>query len=143
MVVSKKILCVLLSVIVFGIVLSARFLCLPAKAVSLDNSITSQMQSDSPKENPNNISTYEIETYFSQNGLDYYAYMNISAAPDELIPVILEARSRIISQTSWVTDELEGWVEDSDGNIIEIVPKFHEIFPQDWEIPSDYGNLDD
>lgn len=133
MVVSKKILCVLLSVIVFGIALSARFLCLPAKAMSLDSSITSQLQSDSPK----------IEAYFSQNGLDYYAYMDISAASDELVPVILEARSRIISQSSWVADELEGWVEDSDGNIIEIVPKFHEVFPQDWEIPPDYGNLDD
>jgi hypothetical protein len=143
MAVSKKILCVLLSVIVVGIALSARFLCLPAKAMSLDNSITSQMQSDSPKENPNNITTAEIETYFSQNGLDYYAYMDISSAPDELVPVILEARSRIISQTSWVADDLNGWVEDCDGNIIEIVPKFHEIFPQDWEIPLDYGKLDD
>lgn len=143
MVVSKKSLCVLLSVIVFGIALSARFLCLPAKAMSLSSSITSQMQSDSPKEDPNNISTAEIEAYFSLNGLDYYAYMDISAAPHELIPVILEARGRIISQTSWVADDLNGWVEDCDGNIIEIVPKFHEIFPQDWEIPPNYGNLDD
>ena len=143
MVVSKKSLCVLLSVIVFGIALSARFLCLPAKAMSLASSITSQMQSYSPKEDPNNISTAEIEAYFSLNGLDYYAYMDISAAPHELIPVILEARGRIISQTSWVADDLNGWVEDCDGNIIEIVPKFHEIFPQDWEIPPNYGNLDD
>lgn len=143
MAVSKKIICVLLSVIVLGIALSARFLCLPAKAMSLDSSITSQIQSDSTKEDPNNIPTAEIEAYISLSGLDYYAYMDISAAPDELVPVILEARSRIISQTSWVADELEGWVEDCDGNIIEIVPKFHEIFPQDWEIPPDYGKLDD
>jgi hypothetical protein len=67
MAVSKKILCVLLSVIVVGIALSARFLCLPAKAMSLDNSITSQMQSDSPKENPNNITTAEIETQITSD----------------------------------------------------------------------------
>lgn len=76
-----------------------------------------------------------VEPYFEEQSLDHYAYMDVNAVDTELIPVILEARQRIIAQTSWVDDSLDGWVEDEDGTIIEIVPHFHEVFPDDWEIP--------
>ena len=131
------------AIIIFVVVLFAHSFCLPVRAVHSDSSISGGVQSDSSTDSRCSVTDDEIEAWFSIDGLDYYAYMNFDTAPDELIPAILEARSRIISQTSWVTDDLNGWVEDCNGNIIEIVPKFHEIFPQDWEIPPDYGDLDD
>lgn len=77
----------------------------------------------------------QIEACLEADGLEYYAYMILADAPEELEPVILEARNRIIHNSSWVDDELRGWVCDREGNVIEIVPRFHEIFPEDWEIP--------
>lgn len=76
-----------------------------------------------------------IEACLEAEGLEYYAYMILADAPEELQPVILEARNRIIHNSSWVADELRGWVCDREGNVIEIVPRFHEVFPEDWEIP--------
>ena len=77
----------------------------------------------------------KIEPYFVNQTLEYYAYMNIHTADKELIPVILEARNRVVHDKSWVADCTDGWVTDGAGNIIEIVPHFHEVFPEDWEIP--------
>lgn len=76
----------------------------------------------------------EIEAYLEKNGEEYYAYMILDDAEESLRPIILEARWRIISNTTWVDDELNGHIEDEMGNIIEVVPHFHEIFPEDWEI---------
>lgn len=83
------------------------------------------------------ISIEEMEEYFMANGLEHYAYMDIKDAPDELIPVILEARTRIIygDGAAWVADDVDGCIKDQDGNIIEILPHFHEVFPEDWELP--------
>ena len=83
------------------------------------------------------VSIEEIEKYLTLNGIDYYAYMDINKAPEELKPIILEARTRIIygEDASWVADDVDGYIKDQDGNIIEIVPHFHEVFPEDWEIP--------
>lgn len=76
----------------------------------------------------------EIDAYINEHGEEYYAYMILDEAEESLKPIILEARWRIISNTSWVDDELNGYIEDEAGNIIEIVPHFHDIFPADWEI---------
>lgn len=76
----------------------------------------------------------EINAYLDEHGEEYYAYMILDEAEESLKPIILEARWRIISNTSWVDDELNGHIEDEAGSIIEIVPHFHEIFPADWEI---------
>lgn len=81
------------------------------------------------------MSQAQIEAYIAEDGLEYYAYMILADAPEELEPVILEARNRIIHNSSWVADELDGWVLDPEGNVVEIVPHFHELFPEDWEIP--------
>lgn len=79
----------------------------------------------------------EIEPYLTAEGNEYYAYMQIETAEPELIPVILEARRRIIYQdrSGWVDDSVDGCIRNEDGEIIEILPHFHEIFPSDWEIP--------
>lgn len=130
------------AIIISAVVLIAHSFSLPVRAENADSSISRGVQSDSSAESQCNVADDEVEVRLSTDGLDFYAYMNCDTAPDELISTILEARSRIISQTSWVTDDLNGWVEDCNGNIIEIVPKFHEIFPQDWEIPTDYGKLE-
>lgn len=76
-----------------------------------------------------------VEHYFEKNNLEYYAYMDIHGVEEHLIPVVLEARTQLINAKSWVDDELDGWIEDQYGNVIEIVPQFHDLFPEDWEIP--------
>lgn len=81
------------------------------------------------------MSLERIEAYLEADGLEYYAYMILEEAPEELEPIILEARNRIIHNSSWVADDLQGWVVDPEGTVVEIVPQFHEIFPADWEIP--------
>lgn len=79
----------------------------------------------------------KIEPHLTAEGNEYYAYMQIETAEPELIPVILEARRRIIYQdgAGWVEDHIDGCIRDSDGVVIEILPHFHEVFPSDWEIP--------
>ena len=79
----------------------------------------------------------KIEPYLTAEGNEYYAYMQIETAEPELIPVILEARRRIIYQdeAGWVDDHIDGCIRDSDGVVIEILPHFHKVFPGDWEIP--------
>lgn len=81
----------------------------------------------------------EIDAYINEHGEEYYAYMILDDVEESLKPIILEARWRIISNTSWVDDELNGYIEDEAGNIIEIVPHFHEVFPADWEIEAGRG----
>lgn len=76
----------------------------------------------------------EIDAILAERGEDYYAYMILEESNEALHPIILEARWRIISRESWVDDGLNGHIEDENGNIIEIVPHFHDIFPADWEI---------
>lgn len=76
----------------------------------------------------------EIDAFLRERGEGYYAYMLLEEANEALHPIILEARWRIISRESWVDDDLNGYIEDENGNIIEIVPHFHDIFPADWEI---------
>ncbi len=78
----------------------------------------------------------KIEELISANGEDFYAYMDLDQAQEELKPVILEARRRIIFDSSWVSDEINGRILDEDGNVIEEVPHFSEVFPEDWELPS-------
>ena len=53
-----------------------------------------------------------------------------------LEPVILEARRRVMNRfDGWAADGIEAYVTDLEGNIIERVPEFHELFPSDWEQP--------
>lgn len=63
------------------------------------------------------------------------AYMDLNSTNVDAHASILQARRVIIENSTWVADELNGWIEDEAGNVIEIVPRFHEIFPADWEIP--------
>lgn len=84
-----------------------------------------------------------VETYFENSSLEYYAYMDIHSADPELIPVILEARNRIIFTHSWTDDEIDGRILDEDGTVIEPVPYFHDVFPSDWEVPCFPSNSDE
>ena len=63
------------------------------------------------------IDVEAVEPYFENNSLEYYAYMDIHSADPELIPVILEARNRIIFTHSWTDDEIDGRILDEDGNV--------------------------
>ena len=79
----------------------------------------------------------KIEPYLAAESAEYYAYMKIAEAEPEYIPVILEARRRIIYQdgSGWVDDSVDGCIRNENGEIVEILPHFHEVFPSDWEIP--------
>ena len=63
------------------------------------------------------------------------AYMDLDQANIEMQESILEARKQLILSESWVMDGLQGFVYDENGNIVEEVPQFSEIFPSDWEVP--------
>ncbi len=69
------------------------------------------------------------------NDIEKYAYMEFETAPEVLQPKILEARSDIIFNTSWIADDLNAYVIDEEGNIVEELPHFSEVFPNDWDIP--------
>ena len=107
--------------VIFALMLTACALLVPVNAVTTDTL---------------SYTIEEIEAYLEKNGEEYYAYMILNEAEESLRPIILEARWRIISNTTWIDDELNGHIEDEMGNIIEVVPHFHEIFPEDWEIQS-------
>lgn len=70
-----------------------------------------------------------------EDDIQYYAYLDLDDADPELVPVIIEARNTIIFRQSWVADGLQGFVCDRYGNLIEGVPRFSELFPEDWSVP--------
>lgn len=63
-----------------------------------------------------------------------HAYMDPDSASASLKEIILAARRIVIGSQSWVADEFEGEIINTDGTS-ERVPKFHELFPADWEPP--------
>lgn len=78
---------------------------------------------------------HSSEVVMSIENAELYAYMDINSADESTQERILAARSVIIYSTSWVADDVDGCVKDEDGNVIEVLPHFSEIFPSDWEIP--------
>lgn len=79
----------------------------------------------------------KIETKYLQTeaNIQHYAYLNFEKASEELKPVILAARNRIICRYSWVADGISGRILDKNGNLKEELPQFSELFPEDWEEP--------
>lgn len=78
----------------------------------------------------------EITTSLYQKELKDLAYMDIETADPALESKILEARNEIVLNTSWVADGIRGYIVDKNNNILREVPKFHDIFPSDWDIPA-------
>lgn len=64
------------------------------------------------------------------------AYTDLEQADAEMKEMIIEARNEIIFSNDWVVDDVNGYVLDRDGNIIEEVPHFSELFPADWDVPN-------
>lgn len=86
----------------------------------------------------NNMLTQTVtQELLAVQGAEHYAYMNMEDVSEELKPVIWEARMEIIFNNSWVADEINGCVLDEAGNVIEVLPHFSELFPEDWEVPRD------
>lgn len=54
---------------------------------------------------------------------------------------ILAAREAIIYSETWVADGVYGEILDRDGNVKEVVPQFSDIFPEDWDIPSEKNSI--
>ena len=67
------------------------------------------------------------------------AYMNLDTADEQTRTNILAARNEIMFSTSWVADDVNGWVLDENGVVIETLPHFSEVFPSDWDsaVPCD------
>ena len=63
------------------------------------------------------------------------AYMNLDTADEQTRTNILAARNKIMFSTSWVADDVNGWVLDENGVVIETLPHFSEVFPSDWDVP--------
>jgi hypothetical protein len=63
-----------------------------------------------------------------------YAYLDSSEATPAAKAVILAARENIIFHNSWVTEGVVGWIFDSEGEIVEYLPQFSDLFP-DWDVP--------
>ena len=68
------------------------------------------------------------------------AYMDIDLAPQEMRDDIFAAREEIIFSHSWVADiddfsYVGELVDDETGEVIEILPKFSDLFPEDWDLP--------
>lgn len=66
----------------------------------------------------------------------YYAYMNFDHADSITKVKILESRNKLIYAESWSADGIDAYVTDLEGNIIEKLPEFSELFPADWSVPS-------
>ena len=68
-----------------------------------------------------------------------YAYMDLDSAPENMKEIIRESREYIISQSEgWVSDGWKGAIVNMEtGEVVEEVPQFHDIFPDDWEVPTD------
>lgn len=77
---------------------------------------------------------------FSQEKIDAYAYMDYSSASDDVKPTILATRNKIIFSNNWVADDVSGSIVAPDGTRQEL-PKFHDLFPPDWEIPIMPNNI--
>ena len=69
---------------------------------------------------------------------NFYAYMNLEQAEESVKPMILAARNKIIFSESWAEDGITAYVKDADGNIVEELPHFSELFPEDWKNPAIY-----
>ena len=72
-----------------------------------------------------------------EEDIQYYAYLDLETADPDLAPVIIKARDIIIFRQSWVADGVRGFVYDRNGNVIEEVPQFSELF-QDLVLVAEY-----
>jgi len=78
---------------------------------------------------------YDIFAYTDTRDPNDYAYMDLETADESLKAKILEARNKIILSESWAADGIYAYVSDPDGNIVNVLPQFSELFPSDWDVP--------
>ena len=75
-----------------------------------------------------------------------FAFLDYDSSSDEIRQLIIEARYEIIFNNSWCLTG-ESFVTDrTTGEIVEISPKFYDLFPYDWSLPGagsyDYDSYD-
>ncbi len=83
------------------------------------------------------IPAMAVEANVQQDWTDVesIAYMSLDDVDAELQSQITQARNEIIFNTSWVADDVNGRIVDENGNVIETLPHFSDVFPSDWDIP--------
>lgn len=62
--------------------------------------------------------------------------MNLDNADSITKAKILEARNELIYAESWSADGIDAYVMDLEGNVLEKLPEFSELFPADWSVPA-------
>lgn len=77
----------------------------------------------------------EDTNFLDDSQVLYFAYMDLNEADEALKSKILQARNIVISNSSWVADGVNGYIENRDTGIITPLPHFSEIFPSDWDMP--------
>lgn len=97
-------------------------------------------RSDSVPEFPVKLTAAEVESYYENSRPEDYAYLDLDEASPEMKVVIVDARNRIANRYSYVADDIRGWITDENGITIEVLPKFHDLFPGDWDLPTDPQN---
>lgn len=77
-----------------------------------------------------------IEKLLSEESdIQFYAYQDLENVEPSLKPVVLAARNIIVHRYSWVADGIYGCILDTNGDMEEELPQFHELFPDDWDEP--------
>jgi hypothetical protein len=100
--------------------------------ITTNNTATTPLDIDSLSVSDLNLLELSI-----RNDIDIaelYAYLDIAAVSPTAKDIILAARENIIFHNSWVTEGVVGWRYGSDGEIIEYLPQFSELFPG-WDVP--------
>lgn len=64
------------------------------------------------------------------------AYLDLNQVSDEmLIGEILDARRAVIYSRDWCADDMDAYIFDTATGETEEIPKFHDVFPEDWDLP--------
>lgn len=66
--------------------------------------------------------------------IEKIAYMDIDRASLLDKAKIIEAREELIYNETWVADGFTAYIADSNGNVIENVPEFSDLFPSEWTV---------
>lgn len=125
--------------LILGIIVSAYATepeCVPdaMPLVIESNSVLEKADSGAPREESDRTMIENLLQ--NEEDFQHYAYMDLEKADASLHTVILAARRKIIFQQGWVADDINGCIFDKDGNLVEEVPHFSELFPADWDVPT-------
>lgn len=114
------------------------------KAVNRTNNIIKPLISENSE---HDIQEHDAEWYIEmatqidaqylrcEEDIQYYAYLDYNSALEQIKPVILQAREKIIYRQSWAADGTNIYILDENGHVMKDIPNFSDLFPADWNEP--------